>query len=169
MRRLKSSIFVAMLLVAALLSAAPGFAESIPTTSRGQTVYVPVYSHVYGGDREQKVMLTATLSIRNTDSIHAISIRSVDYYDSEGTLIRRYLQQPVNLKTMAAVRYVVAESDKAGGSGASFVVRWTSVAPVKQPLVESVMIGTKMQQGAHSQDYDAIRFGRATMMKCTIK
>jgi hypothetical protein len=110
-------------------------------------VYVPIYSHVYGGDREQKVLLTATLSIRNTDPVHAITVTSIDYYDSTGNLIRHYLKQPTTVKAMAAVRYVVAESDKSGGSGASFVVKWRAVAPVRPPLIESVMIGTKMQQG----------------------
>lgn len=132
---------------ATILFASPGFSESMPKSSRGQTVYVPIYSHVYGGDREQKVLLTATLSIRNTDPLHAITITSVDYYDSAGKLIRQYVSQPTTMKSMAAVRFVVGESDKSGGSGASFVVKWAAGAPVRPPLVESVMIGTKMQQG----------------------
>ena len=35
--------------------------------SRGQTVYVPVYSHVFSGPRNIPFLLAATLSIRNTD------------------------------------------------------------------------------------------------------
>ncbi len=147
MLHLKRLIIPALLTAVATLFVPPGFAESTPATSKGQTVYVPIYSHVYGGDREQKVLLTATLSIRNTDPVHAITITGVDYFDSTGKLIRNYLQQPTALKAMASTRYVVAESDKAGGSGASFVVKWSAVAPVRQPVIESVMIGTKMQQG----------------------
>jgi hypothetical protein len=41
---------------------------------KGQTVYVPVYSHIYSGDREQPFYLAATLSIRNTDTKHAITL-----------------------------------------------------------------------------------------------
>ncbi|HSO18374.1 MAG TPA: DUF3124 domain-containing protein, partial [Desulfosarcina sp.] len=33
--------------------------------SRGQTLYIPVYSHIYSGDREKPVYLAVTLSIRN--------------------------------------------------------------------------------------------------------
>ena len=144
---LKRLIRMAFIPALVILFTLPGFSESMPTTSKGQTVYVPIYSHVYGGDREQRVLLTATLSIRNTDPIHAITISRVDYYDSEGKLIRNYLLRPTALKAMAAVRYVVAESDKTGGSGASFLVRWYAAVPVRPPVVESVMIGTKMQQG----------------------
>lgn len=147
MLHLKRRILPALFVAVAALYAPPGFSESMPPTSKGQTVYVPIYSHVYGGDREQRVLLTATVSIRNTDAVHAITVVSVDYYDSQGKLVRHYLQQPVALKAMASTRYVVGESDKIGGSGASFIVTWNSVVLVSRPIVESVMIGTKMQQG----------------------
>ena len=147
MEHLKRLSRPAIITALAILFAAPGFSEPGSISSRGQTIYVPIYSHVYGGDREQKVLLTATLSIRNTDLVHAITITSVEYYDSNGKMIRNYLPQPTALKAMAAVRYVVAESDKTGGSGASFLGRWSAIAPVQPPVIESVMIGTKMQQG----------------------
>jgi hypothetical protein len=114
---------------------------------KGQTVYVPVYSHIYSGDREQPFYLAATLSIRNTDRRHSIRITAVDYYDSEGKFLKHYLDQPVHLKAMATRRVVVPESDKSGGSGAKFIVAWQSDQPVAEPLIESVMISTKTQQG----------------------
>ena len=52
--------------------------------SKGQLVYVPVYSHVYYGDYERKILLTGLLSIRNTDPAHAITIVKADYHDSDG-------------------------------------------------------------------------------------
>jgi hypothetical protein len=113
----------------------------------GQTVYVPVYSHIYSGDREQPVYLAATLSIRNTDRKHAITITAVDYYDSEGKFLKHYIEKPLALGAMATRRYVVSESDKSGGSGAKFIVAWQSDQPVVEPLIESVMISTKTQQG----------------------
>ena len=113
----------------------------------GQTVYVPVYSHIYSGDREQPFYLAATLSLRNTDRKHAISITAVDYYDSEGRFLKHYLEKPLVLGALATQRYVVPESDKSGGSGAKFIVVWQSDQPVAEPLIESVMISTKTQQG----------------------
>lgn len=114
---------------------------------KGQTIYVPVYSHIYSGNREQPFYLAATLSIRNTDRAHAITITAVDYYDSQGKFLKHYLEQKLNLSAMATKRYVVPESDKSGGSGAKFIVAWQSDQPVVEPLIESVMISTKTQQG----------------------
>jgi len=115
--------------------------------SKGQNVYVPAYSHIYCGDREFEFLLAVTLSIRNTDFDHSITILSADYYDSDGKIIRRYVETPFRLKPMASMRFVVQESDKKGGSGANFVVRWESTEKVNIPLIESVMIGTRSQQG----------------------
>lgn len=114
---------------------------------KSQTVYVPVYSHIYSGDREQPFYLAATLSIRNTDRSHAIIITAVDYYDSEGKFLKHYLKSPQQLGAMATQRFVVPESDKSGGSGAKFIVAWRAEQPVAEPLIESVMISTKTQQG----------------------
>ena len=115
--------------------------------SQGQTVYVPGYSHIYGGDRERPLLLAVTVSIRNTDPVRAIVVGAVDYIDSSGKLVKEYVTAPVAVGPMGSIRYVVPESDKAGGSGANFVVRWKSVKPVNPPIIESIMIGTQMQQG----------------------
>lgn len=114
---------------------------------KGQTVYVPVYSHIYSGNREQPFYLAATLSIRNTDRQHAIILTAVDYYDSEGRFLKHYLEQRTSLNALATQRYVIPESDKSGGSGAKFIVTWQADGPVAEPLIESVMISTKTQQG----------------------
>jgi len=137
---------VAMCLV--LVGAAAGFRPvGAQELSRGQLVYVPVYSHVYHGDRERPILLAATVSIRNLDPGQAITLTQADYYDSEGRLIRSYLTQPLTLKPLASTRFVVRESDTRGGSGAHFLVRWQAAAEVNPPLVESVMLGTAIQQG----------------------
>ncbi|MFW5636814.1 MAG: DUF3124 domain-containing protein [Thermodesulfobacteriota bacterium] len=129
-----------------IFAAAPSGAELIRLL-RGQTVYLPAYSHIYGGDREQLVYLTVTLSIRNTDPENSISVGRVGYYSSEGNLIQNYLDAPLALAPMASTRYVVPESNKTGGSGASFIVQWSADRKVTEPLIESVMIGIRMQQG----------------------
>jgi hypothetical protein len=115
--------------------------------SRGQKVYVPIYSHIYSGDKENPFLLTAILSVRNTDPGNAITLTAVDYFDSDGKLLRRYLQKPAELVALASRRYVVGESDKSGGSGAKFIVEWRAASKVNPPILEGIMIGTKMQQG----------------------
>jgi hypothetical protein len=115
--------------------------------SKGQLIYVPAYSHIYSGDRERPFLLTVTLSIRNIDPKHQIKVTLVDYYETEGKLLKKYIDQPVILKSLASLRYVVPEKDKSGGSGANFIVKWESDQLVNPPVVESIMIGTQTQQG----------------------
>lgn len=115
--------------------------------SKGQLVYVPLYSHIYYGDREKTFLLTGTLSVRNTDPVHPITLLSVDYYDTNGNRIRNYLDQPLVMRPLASTRFIVKASDKSGGSGAHFLVRWKADREVNPPLLETVMIGALGQQG----------------------
>jgi hypothetical protein len=71
----------------------------------------------------------------------------VDYHGSNGKKLRPYLDAPTALTPLAAQYYVVNESDTSGGAGANFMVRWRSEKPVSPPIVETVMIGTRSQQG----------------------
>jgi hypothetical protein len=135
-----------LILLSILLAGLPGSARAAEL-SNGQTVYVSIYSHVYSGDRERPYLLTATLSLRNTDPTHPITILAADYYDSDGKLLRHYLEEPLVLPPLASSRVVVAESDRKGGSGAKFFVRWSAERKVNPPVIEGVMIGTAMQQG----------------------
>ncbi len=126
----------------------PANAE-MPGKWLGQTVYVPVYSHIYAEDRykDRPFLLTATLSVRNTDPARPIALKSVTYYDSEGALLQRYVDKPVNLTPLGSVHYIVPESESKGGAGAKFLVEWEAQQPVSEPVIEAVMIGTKLQQG----------------------
>ena len=65
-----------------------------PELSSGQFLYVPVYSHIYTGDKERPFNLAVTLSIRNTDPRSSLRLTAVDYYDTEGRLVRSYLDAP---------------------------------------------------------------------------
>jgi hypothetical protein len=144
-RGINTPLFVILMIYVLLPGLGAAAAERKPAT--GQLLYVPVYSHIYYGDQEKQILLTATLSIRNTDPSRAITITKVDYYDSEGKLIKSYVQKPLTLKPLASTRFIVAQSDRRGGSGASFLVQWQGEAQVNPPLLEGVMIGTAGQQG----------------------
>ncbi len=108
--------------------------------AEGQTVYVPMYSHIleYEG---QRMPLAGTLSIRNTDSEKSLTISSVQYYDTEGKLIRDYLEQPLKLNPMGSTDIFIPQSDMAGGAGANFIVEWVAEELVHEPVVEAVMVG----------------------------
>jgi hypothetical protein len=113
----------------------------------GQTIYVPIYSHIYIRDRSRVINVTATLSIRNTDSQHPIRINAVRYYGSNGEMVKDYTPQPFRLGPMASTEYVVEENDTIGGAGANFIVEWSAGTEVTVPVVEAVMISTVSQQG----------------------
>ncbi|MBE1426032.1 hypothetical protein H4684_002691 [Desulfomicrobium macestii] len=129
-----------------LLIPLPGFCGG-PVLSSGQLLYVPVYSHIYTGDKERPFNLAVTLSIRNTDPSGSLKLTAVDYYDTDGHLVRHYLDAPLVMKPLASIRYVVAEKDVKGGSGANFLVRWEALDAINVPVVESVMIGAQSGQG----------------------
>ena len=114
---------------------------------KGQTVYVPAYSHIYSGNREQVFLLTVTLSIRNVDMRNAITVTKVDYYETQGKLLRAYVNEPVTLKPLESTRYIVPQKDEAGGSGANFIVVWQAEKEVNPPIIETIMIGAQNQQG----------------------
>ena len=125
----------------------PLFADEEPVLTDGQTIYVPAYSHIYSGNREHPFLLAVTLSIRNIDPKHPIKITVVDYYETQGKRLKKYLNDPRILNPMESLRYVIPERDKSGGSGANFIVEWKSEQFVNAPVIESVMIGTQNQQG----------------------
>jgi hypothetical protein len=139
------SILSAFALLADPVSSAR--AESSTVFSAGQTVYVPIYSHIYSGLKGRPFELAATLSIRNTDPKHPIMLVSVKYFDSDGKLVKEYLDKPYELKAMATTRYILTEGDTTGGSGANFLVKWQSKTKINPPLIEAVMIGTRSGQG----------------------
>lgn len=113
----------------------------------GQTVYVPIYSHIYIWERGRTMELTSTLSVRNTDLTHPIIIASVNYYDSNGKLVRKYLKQPVELPRLASTNFIVDQEDTTGGAGASFIVEWVTQKQVSLPVIEAVMINASGNQG----------------------
>jgi hypothetical protein len=142
-RCLAGLVLIALLLV----SSKTARSDDSMSLSQGQTVYVPAYSHIYIGNREQPFLLTITLSIRNIDAKHPVTITSADYYDTEGKRIRQYLEKPVSLGPWESIRYVVPQKDKSGGSGANFVVEWNAKKAVNPVIIEAIMIGAESQQG----------------------
>ena len=113
----------------------------------GQTIYLPIYSHVYSSNNAEPINLAVTVSIRNTDAQAPIVLRRATYHDSGGTMLREYLKTPVRIAPLAAAELFLAEGDTQGGSGASFLIEWLSDGPVSEPVVEAVHINTLSSQG----------------------
>jgi hypothetical protein len=98
-----------------------GFCLEAP--SKGGTLYVPVYSMVYTGDRAVPVNLASTLSIRNIDPRNSIRVVGADYYSSSGQLLRRMLPKAIVLGPLASTSIFIKEKDTSGGFSTSFLVR----------------------------------------------
>jgi hypothetical protein len=114
----------------------------------GQTVYVPVYSHVYQRSIRNPVMqLSATLSVRNTDLTHSLILSSVRYYNDYGELVKDYLESPIEITHLASVDYLVESEDTSGGIGANFIVEWVANTEITEPIIEALMIATTGSQG----------------------
>lgn len=128
--------------LALVLAVLPAHAQE-GRQSKGQTVYVPVYSHIWHGNLDSKqkpqmLLLSSMLSIRNTDPNAAMVVRSVRYYDTAGQLLREYFPQGVTLGPMASTDLFLEHKDDKGGTGANFLVEWNAEKPISEPIVETV-------------------------------
>jgi len=142
----KSVVTTVAILAVLAVFAVPALARSLARSS-GQKVYVAVYSHIYQGIKGKPYNLSALLSIRNVDYDGSLAIKSVRYYNSEGTLVKNYLEKPIVVGPMATKEFYIPERDTEGGSGANFTVEWESDIKISVPIIQAVMIGTASTQG----------------------
>lgn len=111
-------------------------------SSRLRTVYVPAYSHLPGGGTtKHRHLLSILLSVRNVDSTAVITLTHVDYFDTSGHRVRRYLDKPRDLRPLETAEFAVATNDEVGGSGANFLVYWEGPSDAHSLLTEAVMLG----------------------------
>jgi hypothetical protein len=103
-------------------------------------VYLPIYSNIYQSKRNDRTSLTSTMSIHNTSETDTLFITRIDYYNTEGELVKKYLDDPIYVNTFETIEYVVDEKDDSGGSGANFVIEWYGSNKLN-PLFQAVMIG----------------------------
>jgi hypothetical protein len=133
------------------VAARPGVAEVVPIPKdkvvAGQTIYVPLYSHVLTADNAQPLNLAATVFVRNVDPGRPIVLARAQYFDSGGKPVRSFLARPLKIEPLASVDFFVKESDVSGGASPSVIVEWVSEEKARDPVVESVMIGTSGTQG----------------------
>ena len=109
-----------------------------------QSIYLPVYSHVYYGDldkqtqRPAQTLVSAHISIRNTDVRQAIKVESAMYYGTDGKLLRDFVPQARTISPLGTLELFVPRADTSGGSGANLVVEWSAQQPASPPLVEAL-------------------------------
>ncbi|WP_367111821.1 DUF3124 domain-containing protein [uncultured Psychrobacter sp.] len=106
-----------------------------------QTFYVPIYSDIYINRENRKVLLSATLSVRNTTLDKSLYINKIDYYDTDGTFVKPYVDSPIELPAMGTLNYIVEKEEDKGGSGANFIIEVEGVDETVKPVIEAIMIG----------------------------
>ncbi len=113
----------------------------IPDTGRqkllGQLIYMPVYSNI--PDMENKNYdLSAFLAVHNTDLKHQIKITKVDYFNTDGKLIKSFVSSDQQINPLATMIFTIPKEDQSG-TGANFLVEWMADQKVNEPLIESIM------------------------------
>ena len=152
-----SKTLLAVLVCTAALFSMPLFSQSqdaivpsvstIASPSRGETIYVPIYSSILYEDSKHTLELAATLSIHNVDPEHTLTVTQADYYDTTGKKIEAYLEQPLVLKPLETKHLLIEKTNTAGGLGANFLVEWRADRDVSGPLVEALMVNASHNLG----------------------
>lgn len=106
-----------------------------------QTFYVPIYSDIYTDDENRKVLLSATLSVRNTTLKKSLFINKINYYDTHGNFVKAYLDKPIELPAMGTLNYIVEKEENRDGAGANFIVEVEGVDDTVAPVIEAIMVG----------------------------
>lgn len=143
MVRISLTRWLAGVAVGALLGLCGGAAAQEPVPLKAQSLYLPIYSHMlYGnlgkGGKASSVLLSALVSLRNTDARRPIRILSAKYFDTRGRLLGDRLGGAVVLPPLGTHELFVELNDASGGSGANFLVRWEADQPVNPPMVEAL-------------------------------
>ncbi len=117
---------------------------------KGQTLYVPCYTSFMRGSQADSHAFEAkpTVFIHNTDQNNPINIVRMDFYNTNGKLVEKYLQQPRKLNANSAMRINVKELiEGEEGSGAHFIIQWQAENKVVEPLVQTWFVGAVGNRG----------------------
>lgn len=112
-----------------------------------QSVYVPAYSTLVGSGGAAQLKLAVTLSVRNTSADVPLVVERIDYYDTAGNLVQRYIPPAIAVRPFGTIEILIPTNDVRGGSGANFVVDWGATQPISEPVIETVMVGASGTRG----------------------
>lgn len=145
--KLRAVLLTTLALIPGVDSIASSSGPDSEPLSKGQTVYVSVYSNILTAPRGIPFSLEATLIIRNTDMTNALKVTTADFYDTEGKVIKRFLNSAMTLQPLETKYIYLPEKGAEGGLGANFIVRWTAERAINAPIIECLMIGARSSQG----------------------
>ncbi len=142
MQRLIKVLWLATLGVLLLTGAAASQVKMV----KGQTLYVPSYTSIMAGTHSFDAK--PVVFIHNADQNNPINLVRIDFYNTDGKLVEKYLQQPQKLQANAATRINVKERIPGEeGSGAHFIIQWQADHKVVEPLVQTWFVGAVGTRG----------------------
>lgn len=112
---------------------------ALDSLETGKT-YLSVNSTIYSRNQKTTIGLTVTVSLRNTSEFDTIYVNRVDYYGTNGELLKKYVSKPVFIMPMETIEIVIEQNDRVGGTGGNFIFEWMTPHGVSEPLFESVML-----------------------------
>jgi len=114
-----------------------------------ETIYIPVYTDVYHVDQSRLFPLTVTLSLRNTNLEDTIYVTQVDYFNSDGKLVKKHINETsmLMLEPLESYELVIDKMTYSGDTGANFIIKWGGKNEENSMMVQAVMINTSGQQG----------------------
>jgi hypothetical protein len=104
----------------------------------GQLLYLPVYSNIPYQIDTIKFDMSAFIAIHNTDLDRSIRLTKVLYFNQDGKLVKDYLKNDEIILAPLATRDFYVPYEDQSGTGANFLIEWTSDTLVNEPLIESV-------------------------------
>jgi hypothetical protein len=114
----------------------------------GEIVYVPVYPTAFYSKDFKTYDLIATLNIRNTSLENSIRINKIEYYNTNGNLIKTYIEnESIILKPLQTVQLIIQDDNKNSDKGSDVIVEWASESAVSSPIVEATMVSASGQVG----------------------
>ncbi len=138
------SLTVRWLFIGAAATLAPlALAEGIEPASKGQTVYVPIYSEIRHGNtsssgKPETTLMSVLVSVRNTDPTNPIRIVAAPYYNTDGVLIRNSVTSPKPIPPFGTFEIFVELRENLGGSGANYAIKWDAATAVSPPTIDAL-------------------------------
>ncbi|MBB3699664.1 DUF3124 domain-containing protein [Flammeovirga yaeyamensis] len=113
-----------------------------------KSFYVSSYSNLYHQSGKSKIYFTVVLSLRNTSPTESLFFTKIDYYDSDGNLLKNYLKKNLEIKPLGSAEYIVEFREKVSGAGANFIVEYGAPHELKnKPIIEAINLGYIGQHG----------------------
>lgn len=124
------------------------FSESLTQVPATETLttegmfYAPAFSSIRMEGGKTRLDLAVTLSIHNASETKALVLNQIDYFNTAGALVQRFLTRSIALRPFGTLEVFIPADDIRGGTGANFLVAWAASGAIAEPIIETVMIGS---------------------------